>query len=250
MDIALSSKSLSQTRSPTSPNNKLEPILKGIPNVQTVDIYGASAREFHVVPIPARSLGTGATLRDVFAAVRPTTPTCRVGSCAADAGDKRLGPRRDQQRARPVGYPASDPRNVEQESQGRRRRVVFDSHVEPRPSRTTTGSRAFTSSWGAASPPTRSSRRKIARDQLKTIEAQIIRYYVQRDRRAGRLHAEIAQRRLAVLIEGIILTAIVMLLFLHAWRNALVVMIAIPSRSSRDVHRDESVRASRSTSSR
>ncbi|MBD5656147.1 MAG: efflux RND transporter permease subunit, partial [Candidatus Eremiobacteraeota bacterium] len=31
------------------------------------------------------------------------------------------------------------------------------------------------------------------------------------------------------LIEGIALTAIVMLLFLHAWRNAVVVMIAIPS---------------------
>ena len=31
------------------------------------------------------------------------------------------------------------------------------------------------------------------------------------------------------LLEGIVLTALVMLLFLHAWRNALVVMIAIPT---------------------
>ena len=31
------------------------------------------------------------------------------------------------------------------------------------------------------------------------------------------------------LVEGIILTAVVLMLFLHAWRNALVVMIAIPS---------------------
>ena len=31
------------------------------------------------------------------------------------------------------------------------------------------------------------------------------------------------------LIEGIVLTAVVLMLFLHAWRNAVVVMIAIPS---------------------
>ena len=31
------------------------------------------------------------------------------------------------------------------------------------------------------------------------------------------------------LIEGIVLTAIVMLLFLHAWRNAVVVFLAIPT---------------------
>jgi len=31
------------------------------------------------------------------------------------------------------------------------------------------------------------------------------------------------------LLEGIVLTAVVLMLFLHAWRNALVVMIAIPS---------------------
>ena len=31
------------------------------------------------------------------------------------------------------------------------------------------------------------------------------------------------------LIEGIVLTAVVLMLFLHAWRNALVVMIAIPT---------------------
>ncbi len=31
------------------------------------------------------------------------------------------------------------------------------------------------------------------------------------------------------LLEGIVLTALVLMLFLHAWRNAVVVMIAIPS---------------------
>ena len=31
------------------------------------------------------------------------------------------------------------------------------------------------------------------------------------------------------LLEGIVLTAVVLMLFLHAWRNAVVVMIAIPT---------------------
>jgi multidrug efflux pump subunit AcrB len=50
-------------------NNKLEPIFKAIPNVQTVDIRGAADREFHVEPIPERLIGANATLGDVFAAV-------------------------------------------------------------------------------------------------------------------------------------------------------------------------------------
>ena len=37
--------------------------------MQTVDIYGASDREFHVEPIPERLLGANATLGDVFVAV-------------------------------------------------------------------------------------------------------------------------------------------------------------------------------------
>ena len=52
------------------------------------------------------------------------------------------------------------------------------------------------------------------------------------------------------LLEGILLTAIVLMLFLHAWRNAVVVMIAIPSSLLGDLHRDARCSTSRSTSSR
>ena len=48
LDLAVSSKSMTQTQLADFTNNKLEPLLKGIPNVQTVDVRGAADREFHV----------------------------------------------------------------------------------------------------------------------------------------------------------------------------------------------------------
>lgn len=69
LDIAVSSNSLSPTQLADKVTNRLEPILKSIPNVQSVDIYGTTDREFHVEPVPGRILGTNATMLDIFNAV-------------------------------------------------------------------------------------------------------------------------------------------------------------------------------------
>jgi HAE1 family hydrophobic/amphiphilic exporter-1 len=69
LDVAVSSKALSQTALADLVTNRIQPLLKAIPNVQSVDVYGAADREFHVEPIPAKLLGSGATLRDIFEAV-------------------------------------------------------------------------------------------------------------------------------------------------------------------------------------
>ncbi|MBV8373084.1 MAG: efflux RND transporter permease subunit, partial [Candidatus Eremiobacteraeota bacterium] len=63
LDIAISSKSLSPTALADLVTNRVQPLVKAIPNVQTVDVYGATSREFHVEPVPAKLLGSGATLR-------------------------------------------------------------------------------------------------------------------------------------------------------------------------------------------
>ncbi|MBV9103520.1 MAG: efflux RND transporter permease subunit, partial [Candidatus Eremiobacteraeota bacterium] len=70
---------------------------------------------------------------------------------------------------------------------------------------------------------------KIAREQLKTIEAKYPTVqFTETDAPAEYTQASL-NGVLQSLLEGILLTALVLMLFLHAWRNAVVVMVAIPS---------------------
>ena len=68
----------------------------------------------------------------------------------------------------------------------------------------------------------------IVREQLKTIEARYPAVHFDEVAAAADYTQKSLDGVLQSLIEGIILTAVVLMLFLHAWRNALVVMIAIP----------------------
>ena len=70
---------------------------------------------------------------------------------------------------------------------------------------------------------------QILRDQLKTIEANYPTVHFEEVAAAADFTQKSLDGVLQNLIEGIILTAVVLMLFLHAWRNALVVMIAIPT---------------------
>ena len=69
LDIAISSKTLSQPQIADVVNNQVSPLVQQVPNVQTVDVYGTADREFHVQPDPTRLVGTNATLEDLFNAV-------------------------------------------------------------------------------------------------------------------------------------------------------------------------------------
>ena len=69
VDIAISSKMLSQPEIADIVNNQVSPLVQTIPDVQSVDVYGTADREFHVKPDPNRLIGTNATLADIFNAV-------------------------------------------------------------------------------------------------------------------------------------------------------------------------------------
>src|SRR5581483_6061017 len=69
MDLAISSKSLSPAALANVVTNEVAPLVKQIPNIQTVDIAGAQTREFHVEPDPSRLFGMNATLEDIYNAV-------------------------------------------------------------------------------------------------------------------------------------------------------------------------------------
>ena len=71
---------------------------------------------------------------------------------------------------------------------------------------------------------------QVAREQIKKIEAQFPQLtFHEIDAPADYTSRCSLNGVWQSLFEGIFLTAIVMMLFLHAWRNAVVVMVAIPT---------------------
>ena len=153
---------------------------------------------------------------------------------AADAGNDRCGPRLHRSSEDSAAIPLSPPTVLQypvKSTQDRRRcagrgQPRRDAHA----SRTTTGNRASTSSIGRNINADEIKSTAIARDAHEGNRGAIPAAEIQR--RSTR-RPTIQQKSLngvwQSLIEGIVLTAIVMLLFLHAWRNAVVVMIAIPT---------------------
>lgn len=230
LDVAVSSKSMSQPQIADLVNNKIVPQIEAIPNVQSVDVYGSADREFHVEPDPARLLGTNATLSDVYNAVannnlnvpggimtQPTQEaTVAIHSYVNNANDL-LGI--------PLPVPGSTDKNLHVGSVAN----AFDSHIEMRSISHYNGKPRVTISINPTLDADQIKATKLAREKMKEIEAQFPQLqFVEED-----AQADITAKELwgvgQSLIEGIILTAIVMMLFLHAWRNAVVVLVAIPS---------------------
>ena len=230
IDLAVSSKSLTQTQIADLINNQIEPQIAQIPNVQSVDVYGAANREFHVEASPSRLIGTNATLSDLFSAVannnlnvpggimtQPTQEaTVAIHSYVNNASDL-LGI--------PLPVPGSSQKNLRIGDVAN----AYDSHIEMRTISHYNGKPRVYISLNPTIDADQIKATQNARKQLKIIEARFPQLqFVEED-----AQADVTAKELwgvgQSLIEGIILTAIVMMLFLHAWRNAVVVLIAIPS---------------------
>jgi multidrug efflux pump subunit AcrB len=230
LDIAVSSKALSPTALADLVTNRIQPLLKAIPNVQSVDVYGAAAREFHVQPIPAKLLGSGATLRDVFNAV------------AANNSNLPGGILREPTRETSVSVHAEvntfqDLLNIPLPVSGTSMRgmrigdvaTADDGHVEPTSISHYNGLPRLYVSMSRNINADEITSTKIAREKVKQIEAE----FPELTFNEIDAPADYTQKSLngvwQSLFEGVILTMIVMMLFLHLWRNAVVVMVAIPT---------------------
>ena len=230
LDVAVSSKTLSPTQLADFVNNKLQPILKAIPNIQEVDIYGASSREFHVEPIPERLIGANATLGDVFAAVAANNANLPGGILRQRTQETSVSVHAEINSAQdllgiPLVVPGSSNKNMKVGDVA----YAYDSHVEPTSISHYNGQPRIYVELDRNISADEIASTKVARQHLKQIAAQFP------DLTFNEIDApaDYTQKSLngvwQSLIEGIILTMLVMLLFLHAWRNAIVIMIAIPS---------------------
>ena len=227
---AVDSKTMSAEALADVLNDRVISDIRHIPNVETVQLEGAAVREFDVQADPLRLMGAGATLADVFAAIngnnsnlpggRIDQPTVETAvsvhadvNSAADIAALPLPVTTGAQSVLRVG----DVANVLDTHQEQR----LISHMNGHPGLILDISRSINSDEVGST--------KIVRAQM----ADIMKKYPQIEFHELFAPADYTQASLngvlQSLFEGIVLTAIVLMVFLHAWRNALVVMIAIPS---------------------
>ncbi len=233
LDIAVSSNSLTQPQIADLINSQITPLVEQIPNVQSVDVYGSASREFHVEPDPTKLDGTSATLEDVFNAVSfnnlnvpggiMTQPT-REGTVAIHAyinsASDLLGIPLSP--ATVLQYPVTSLKVGDVAN-------AYDSHIEMRTISSFNGEPRVYMAINPTLDADQIKATQLLRARLTAIEAQYPQLqFHEIDAPAdytGKMLNGVGQS----LLEGIVLTAIVMLLFLHAWRNAVVVFLAIPT---------------------
>ncbi|BDE05617.1 hypothetical protein WPS_08930 [Vulcanimicrobium alpinum] len=234
LELALSSKSLSGTALSDLVDQRIVPEIKHIPDVQSVDARGEVKREFHVSPDPLRLLGTGATLPDVFSAVSSNNQNLPGGRLDSPSRETEVSIRSDIVQASdmlgiPLAVPsltgASNPNGLKIGNVA----TTEDGHVEQR----------IVSKYNGSPTVILDVNRVIRSDEIHSTEvararlAEIAKRYPAVKFEEIDAPAEYTQASLngviQSLLEGIVLTAVVLMLFLHAWRNAVVVMIAIPA---------------------
>lgn len=228
--LAVDSAVLSATELSDLVTERIVPDLRHIPYVQSVDVSGNVQREFHVLPDPARLSATGATLPDVFSAVQQdniNAPGGRLDSptqendvsihseivTADDLAGAPLAPINGALAVLKVGDVAR----------------TEDGHVEQRLISKYKGAPTVLLDVNRLVSADEIRSTEVARENIKTIAARYPQVHFHEVQAAADYTQASLSGVLQSLIEGILLTAVVLMLFLHAWRNAVVVMIAIPT---------------------
>jgi len=228
LTYGLSSKSLSGAALGDIVNDRLIPEIKAIPGVTGVGSRGDAAREIQVYPDPVRMMATGGTLTDIFAAISQNNANLPGGRLDAPTKETSVSVHADIVNPSDIALipvAANNQRNVRVGDLA----TVVDGHVEQR--RVT----HFNGRPGVIIDISRNVRADeikttaVARARMKDVMA---RYptiaFKEIDAPADDTQSQL-NGVLQNLFEGVVLTAIVLMFFLHAWRHAVVVMLAIPS---------------------
>ena len=239
LTLAVSSRTLSPTALSDLVSQRIVPDIRHVENVQSVDTSGDVKREFHVLPDPLRMIGTGATVADIFQAINSNNATVPGGRLESPTQESDVSIHSDIVHADdmlgiPLPITASLLANGFTASTANGLKIgnvatTDDGHVEQRIISKYNGAPTMVLDVNRVITSDEIKSTKVLRDQLKTIEGRYPAVHFEEVAAAADYTQKSLDGVLQSLIEGIVLTAIVLMLFLHAWRNALVVMIAIPS---------------------
>jgi hydrophobic/amphiphilic exporter-1 (mainly G- bacteria), HAE1 family len=239
LTLALSSRTLAATALSDLVAQRIVPDIRHVENVQSVDTSGNVKREFHVLPDPLRLMGTGATISDIFQAVNTNNATVPGGRLEGPTAETDVSVHSDILRASdmlaiPLPIESSLLASGFAPSVANGLRVgdvatAEDGHVEQRIISKFNGAPTLVLDVNRIITSDEIKSTSILRDQLKIIEARYPMVHFEEVAAAADYTQKSLDGVMQSLVEGIILTAVVLMLFLHAWRNAAVVMIAIPS---------------------
>jgi HAE1 family hydrophobic/amphiphilic exporter-1 len=239
LTLALSSRTLAATALSDLVAQRIVPDLRHVPNVQSVGTSGDVKREFHVLPDPLRLMGTGATVSDIFQAINANNATVPGGRLEGPNAETDVSVHSDILRANdmlgiPLPIATALLANGFAPAQANGLRVgdvatTEDGHVEQRIISKFNGAPTLVLDVNRVITADEIKSTQVLRDQLKIIEARYPTVHFEEVAAAADYTQKSLDGVLQSLLEGIILTAVVLMLFLHAWRNAAVVMIAIPS---------------------
>ena len=220
--------------SPTELSNLVEteiiPELRGVKGVGSVQTSGEFTRQININPDPARLAGIGATLLDVSDSIGAGNVSLPGGRLDQGATQATVGVRAD----------ITDPLQISQipltvggSPLGQLRvgdvAAVSDSYADQLQTAKVNHTNAIVLNVSHDNDADTGKTTAGIRDAFKDLEAKNPRVtFVEIQADEDFLHEAIGGV-FQNLLEGIVLTALVLLLFLHVWRSAIVVMIAIPT---------------------
>jgi len=227
---AIDSKTMTASALADMMNDRVIPDIRHIPNVATVDLSGAAVREFDVHADPLRLMGANATLTDVFNAIAQNNANVPGGRIDTPTLERDVSVHAEVNSAAdlaaiPVTVPGGAQKSLtvgnlaQVEDTHQEQRLI--SHMNGAPGLILDVNRTITSDEIGSTKIVRAEMQKI-REKYPQIEFHEL--FAPADYAQASLNGVLQS-----LFEGIFLTAVVLMLFLHAWRNAAVVMIAIPS---------------------
>jgi hydrophobic/amphiphilic exporter-1 (mainly G- bacteria), HAE1 family len=230
LTYAVSSKTMTGPALADVMNDRVIGDIKHIPNVAGVDLSGAAQREFEVYADPSRMMGTGVTLADVFGAIAANNANVPGGRIDRPTIERDVSIHAEVNSAQDIAaIPLSAANGALRGLAIGNVASVVDGHAEQRHLSHINGSPGLIIDVNRTITADEIGSTKIARAEMKKIadkypQIQFKELFAPADYTSASLNGVWQS-----LGEGIFLTAIVLMLFLHAWRNAVVVMIAIPS---------------------
>jgi HAE1 family hydrophobic/amphiphilic exporter-1 len=240
LTYALSSSSLSGPALADLVNDRIVPEIKAFDNVSGVDVYGEPTREIQVNVDPLKLIGSGAALSDVYSALSQNNANLPGGRMDSATQETSVSVHADIVSAQDIlAIPVPVFNTVATfgsfaTTSGNNMKIgdfasVVDGHAEQRQISRFNQAPAVLMDINRTVSSDEISSTSGARRQMQTIMTK----YPQIHFKEVYAPADYTQASLngvfQSLFEGIVLTAFVLMLFLHAWRNAVVVMIAIPT---------------------
>jgi hydrophobic/amphiphilic exporter-1 (mainly G- bacteria), HAE1 family len=209
-------------------STQIQGALRAVPGVEDVNLQGAQASEFHVRPDPQRMAQAGATLSDLFALLSGDNVTYPGGRIANVTHETSVAVHGEVHTAADLG---ALPLQAGSGSVVRVRDVAATDlgHIEPRIIAHADGVSAIvlqvSRGQGADEVRTTALVRAAFGDLGRTFPDLSFREISNSADLTAATVVGVGQS----LLEGVFLTACVLMLALHAWRSALVVLVAIPT---------------------